>query len=479
MGNVLTRPPGTQTEDRLFTVERYANPELFSVDEYVNRQLIEEQASLLIQNRALVEAVYKDSHIRHNDARTTLFEALTASGHLSRIEITGTLDEIHSTMLSVLLNGWNPNLPEQEVQRRFQEICEELTIQQIERAKESGQIPMQHDVATVSDYVSGMNNTQALSIGYRPYNHKGMVRSSELIQWSDHQYTRVTEQISRSNAEASETEEFLSKSGVDSRNSQYADVRVVGTQMIHEMSNGVVGLMSRLDQFKGSNIRYGEVSHEDQLDYDNLRAESLERERRAECYIQRLADFTEGIDEKLLNGELTNEQYQQALKYEIHLILQAICTMDPSYAKDCFGDGAVATYIRASDSVARGDIAEASGIIKDGQHLEQAISVCGMNITAEQAKQMGIKPDTLSSLLKVGKEQWKWTTGTCRVLNCPTRPNRVDVGPCVVCRDCQHHYDKGRNPAKIYRMLRKAGQVVIKKVKSVWDIFKKDEIMRR
>lgn len=48
------------------------------------------------------------------------------------------------------------------------------------------------------------------------------------------------------------------------------------------------------------------------------------------------------------------------------------------------------------------------------------------------------------------KANWRWKTGVCRVGNCPTRPAQTKVGPCAVCRRCQGHFDKGRDPADVY-----------------------------
>lgn len=48
---------------------------------------------------------------------------------------------------------------------------------------------------------------------------------------------------------------------------------------------------------------------------------------------------------------------------------------------------------------------------------------------------------------------WTWKTGICRVNNCPSkdRGGKTKVGPCAVCRRCQNHFDKGRDPSKLYR----------------------------
>ncbi len=47
------------------------------------------------------------------------------------------------------------------------------------------------------------------------------------------------------------------------------------------------------------------------------------------------------------------------------------------------------------------------------------------------------------------QEKWKTKKGTCVVRNCPTRPNRVRVGPCGVCMErCQKIYDEGKDPSR-------------------------------
>lgn len=48
------------------------------------------------------------------------------------------------------------------------------------------------------------------------------------------------------------------------------------------------------------------------------------------------------------------------------------------------------------------------------------------------------------------KESWTWKKGVCRVDDCPTRPGSTKVGPCDVCVSCQHLFDHGKDPAKVY-----------------------------
>lgn len=58
-----------------------------------------------------------------------------------------------------------------------------------------------------------------------------------------------------------------------------------------------------------------------------------------------------------------------------------------------------------------------------------------------------------------GAEGWIWKDGKCVVKNCPSQAKRqnVKVGPCSVCRDCQTIFDKGIDPASVYRPDKAAG----------------------
>lgn len=440
------------------------NPELYKADTLVDRQAVERQAQELIDARSSVETEYKTEQTYLNDARTLLFEALTASGHLSRIEIQGALSEIHSTMLRVLLNSYSEALPEHEKKRRFQEICEELTIQQVELKIAQGEISPSTEVATISDYIdeASLNVQAAQSIGYRPQNKKGMVRSSRLVINHDGTYTRVSEQISRSNADAKDTLLFFAENNITTRLGKQADVAVLSTQLIHEYQEGVVGLQRRLDLHKGLNVRYGESAHEQQISYEDLRLVSAERERVAECYISKLAQFTQNLDTRLSKGDITRDQHQEMFKTEVHRILEAICVLKPEYARACFGEATEAGFVRASNLTAAGDYEAASREISHTRPLESTVTFCGMSITAEQAKSMGV--DSTASLLQLGRENWNKTMGKCRVENCLS-PKPTEVGGCSVCLGgCQPLFDRGMSYQEIVQRYGKIRKEKMKKV---------------
>lgn len=452
----------------VFETDMIHEPQLYSADRYVDRAEVEVQAHELIASREHIVAEYKTGQAYQDDARTALFEALTAEGHLSPIQLTGSLDEIHRMMIIVLLNNYSRNVPEAERRRNFQELCSELTRQGIERKVAAGELPPETQVAEISDFIEGLSEKSAQSLGYRPLNKKGFVRSSWLFDNQDGTYTRMSEQVSRSNTAAATTESFLQAEDISVRFAPTADVRVLGTALVHDMSEGVVGFMKRLDEHQGADIRYGAAKHSEQIPYEQLREESLRREEQVECFVERLAEFTERLDSRLQSGELTYRQHQELLKQEIKDILRAICTMRPEYARDCFGEAAAQTYYEASGRVAVGDTAGAAGLIESRQHLEQAVSLCGMSISSDKAKELGVQSSGLERLIRFGLENWSWTRGVCRVDECPTKPRQTEVGPCSVCRGCQAEFDRGRNPAHAYKRMKQLGKQV---VWSVWEWF--------
>ncbi len=452
--------------------------QLVSADRMIDRHEIEVMAHELIANRNRIETTYKSPKTYQDDARTLLFEALTASGHLSTIETSGTLDQIHHMMISVLLNAYSESLPAHEQRRRFMEICEELTLQALERKIVAGEVSESVQLATISDYIveGTMSEKSAELIGYRAGNKKGMVRTNRLRSNDDGTVTRISQQLSRSNSSAEQSRAFLMEQGVTVRASAYADVSVLGTQLLHDMAEGVIGLQRRLDHHQGPGIRYGEIINDQQSTYESLEAESTKRERVAQCYVDQLADFTRQLDRQLQSGCINEKQYQAQFKHEVAAILRAICVMDPSYAVGCFGEASQSGFVRASDLTAAGDYAGAAAVVEANQSLEQTVSFCGMSIAAEEAQKLGIEVDPITKLLKIGVEKWKSRQGACRIENCPS-PKQTEIGPCSVCMNgCQKLFDRKWSYQRIktfYAQLKKSNQRVIGKTTEKTGSFKK------
>ncbi len=482
---------GGISKEKLGDIFEWELPCLESADSVVDRECIEAHAAELLANHDCIEVGYKNSQTYHDDARTALFEALTAAGHLSRVELTGPLSEIHQTMLQILLNSYSPDLPVHERERQFQELCEELTRQEVERAVVRGQLPVDTQVATISDdpTTGGMPVELAIELGYRPANSKGMVRSTSLTEVSEGVFMRVTEQISRSGADATQSAEFLRTVGLEQRLTVHADAAVLGTQMLHTMSEGVVGIMRRLDAHMGESIRYGEAMHGGQIQYEHLQEESAEREVQAQCYIDSLAHYMCRIDMRLNEGEINQALHAELLKAEIHSILQAICVMRPEYTFDCFGEDSIKTYQDAANLALSGDVSGAGGIVKSNEHKEQTVTFCGMSISRKDAEKKGINPDSLNSLIRLGLEKWPTRIGACRVPECVS-PKPTEVGGCDVCTgSCEPLFNKGWGIERIvghYKSLRKKEKKIGKKTVDLWSLFanknkdsQKAENMRR
>lgn len=92
----------------------------------------------------------------------------------------------------------------------------------------------------------------------------------------------------------------------------------------------------------------------------------------------------------------------------------------------------------------------------DAQARGETFSGCGMSLqntsAEEQHEALGYGNQTDKESGKSEKLVWK--DGVCRIENCPTRPGKTKVAQCSVCRGCQWWFDRGRDPAKLYKGLK-------------------------
>lgn len=416
-----------------------------------NRDCIEAQAYELLANRYTIPEVYVDIQERRDNARTALMEALTASGHLSEVRLTGNVEQINRQVLSRLLNGWDESLPTHEKSRRFAELCNELFIQQVHKAIESNQLPPNTEVLEISDYPEPLSGTK---IGYRHENKKGMVRSTGLRYNNDGTYTRIIEQVSRSDGSWRSTFGFFNGCGVGTTPGE-ADLVALSTPIIytrHDYTDGVVDVMRMLDKYAGPGVRYGDrgarlAKHPN---YESLRQESERREQEIECYIDDLANLEQQLDEWIETGRISRFERQAIFTEEVDRILSAICTLDPDYAADTFGKRSVQLFDEAAVLAANGRADEASQLIESNSYMKDDVTFCGVTISVEKAQEMGLPVNSFGQLLEKGQESWQWKNGRCRVPNCPS-PKPTKIGPCSVCRNCQHQSDKGADLTKLYK----------------------------
>jgi hypothetical protein len=424
----------------------------------IDRKEIESQAWALINQRDSLPVPKVFKHERRDNARTALMEALTASGHLSEVRISGSLEDINSQVLGRLLNGWNDNLPFHEKQRRFAELCNELVIQEVHRSIAAGDCPATTAVAEISDYPLTFDSQTAMSLGYRASNKKGMVRSTRLERKDDNGYTRVIEQTSRSNGTPASTFRFFKASGMKTKTGELADLAVLNAPFLYsgeDYINHTIDIVRRLDQQELAPVLYGDTSDKAgrHASYDELREESARREAEIEGFIDKLAALEKQLDKLKQKGRIDYEESQSIFKSEVDRILTAICTLEPAYAEDTFGKAAAAKFTEAGQLYAGGHADLAQQALQSANYLKEEVTFCGMSISVEQAQKEGLKVNGYRELIEKARKDWQWKKGVCQVKECPTRPAKTEVGPCSVCRKCQNIFDNGDKPERIYKAL--------------------------
>lgn len=416
--------------------------------ELMDRNAIEQRAIQLIDAFSPETKALRYQEAEAN-ARTAIFEALTASGHMSRVELPGRQDEVHQQVITRLLNGfYRPGIPEHERARVFQEICEELVILETYTQIVTGYLPPETKVTTISDYASPLGQ-DANRLGYRSANKKGMIRQTAFEMTDNGEYVRVIKQISRSNSNAETTIETLRESGVTVARRAEADVDLLGSQLIGAKI-GAIDIMKRLDERAGMAVMYGEYKRSDSIGYEQLEQVSLEREARVETFIDELARVEKELDKKLLRGDIDQAMWTRAYGEKLHRIVQSICVINPHYVRDALGDRVVDEYERAHQAFLSGDSGGAAGIVSGASHMETAIVVCGMEVRNATANETN--DSTRNDIEKMlERSKWEWTDGYCREVLCEFNAKITKVGPCDVCVQCQAIYDDGKTPSDIYR----------------------------
>ncbi|MBX4197332.1 hypothetical protein KW801_02110 [Candidatus Saccharibacteria bacterium] len=437
-----------ETKERSLEATR---PKLAS--ELYDHSSLEQMAWSLIESRQGLEHDHWQQEPEIN-ARTAIFEELTAKGHLSRIEFDETPDVINGRTLQRLINGWSDSLPPWEKERRFLEIVEELISHRVWQDIKTGRLPEDAFVITISNFPDNAPAIEASQVGYGILNKKGMVRTT-----SFENDTRTVEQVSRSNSDDFSAMRFFSGNGLVLR--KVSSPGFLSSQIIAskaDFPDGVVDIQRALDSFAGPNIIYGEDKSQIDLtvpDYDNLREVSWAREDQVESSIKKLADFERQLDIDYKQGLMSYNDKLSAINARRKELVNEICLLDPTYAKDARGEATVEHFEQAALAMAAGN--DAAGIA----HLESALSVadsragavCGGNgLTTVVDNNQPTEAKRLFLEAKNERKNWKWKKGVCLVKECPTRPAKIKVGPCSVCEKCQGLYDDGKDPKSVYNI---------------------------
>jgi hypothetical protein len=421
--------------------------------EVYDRRKLEDRARFLIGNRARIERDRWPAEPELN-ARTALFEELTAKGHLSRIEFDDDINSVNHRTLQRLLNGWSDSLPSWEQDRRLNEIVEELLIHEVAADIEYGILSPDSLVLTISNFPDGVDEHEATAMGYGVINRKGMVRTTSFEGGR-----RVVEQVSRSMSDDDTTNYFFAANNLGGA---YGSTKVLGNQVLirrDQFPDGVVDIQRALDSFAGPNVIYGEDKSQPDLnvpEYEDLRQISHEREQQIENFINKLASYERTLNLKYEAGLMSYEEKLNRINARRKELVNEICVLAPEYAKDARGEAAVIHFEKAALAMASGDDYAGSGHLQNAMAVadSRAGAVCGgTGQTAQNENASRETADRLYKEAKLERKDWKWRRGTCLVKECPTRPARTEVGPCSVCRDCQKIFDNGDSPKKVYKVL--------------------------
>ncbi len=362
--------------------------EIITADEVVDRKLVEALAWQLIENYESHPKALRENEAEDN-ARTALFEALTASGHMSVVELAGNQSEVHRQILQRLLNSYfRPGIPEAEKARNYEEICEELVVQTIFERIQTGEVPPDTKTNTVSDFAHSLGS-EAQKLGYRPsdkksYMGKGMVRETS-FEIRNGQWVRIIKQISRSNTFAPDTVSKLQKAGLRlPLRSGSEDIQLLGSQIL-SVSHGALEVTQLLDRMqRGAKVMYGQARHSGLVPYERLEIVSKQREEAIESHIQELADYERVLDGMLKDGNINQQEHLKRYAEALREHVRAICVQYPAYTRGALGEKVVNDYARAHERFEAGDARGAASIINGASSRESAVIACGMSVEGQK-----------------------------------------------------------------------------------------------
>jgi hypothetical protein len=437
--------------------DRVASGNVLLAHESLEREEIEKTAEFLILNRDSIDELPIEEELAQN-AVTGLFEKLTASGHLSHIEFNGDQEEVHLATIKRLLNAYDVEKPDWETKRNFQEICEELTVYSVYKKIIGGELPVDTIIITASDAPdeSNVSDEEKHSLGYRMLNHKGMLRSYSFEKDEQGNWTRILEQVSRSNSNDLSTRRWFNENASTVPLNSTGGLSLQALASRKRLPNGVVSFTEELDGIYGTDRLYGETQPSNRSSYEDLRKESSEREEMLLKFSNLL--YEKDAELKILqkSGKIT---YKQRLYYfykEIdEKLIPRILINAPQFARDTYGEKSGALVEKASVYFAQGNdyMAQQTMQLAFTTKDSRASTGCGgsgsNNDTFETISSPSELVSNALSSAKEDKEDWTWTDGVCQVEACKTRPGKTKVGPCSVCRHCQEEFDKGNDPTKI------------------------------
>jgi hypothetical protein len=422
---------------------RLVTGEMRPAREVVDYAYLQSRAAALIDSHEqLPELELTDEP--YLNAKTALFEELTASGDLSEIKFYGDQATVHFATLARIMNGWRESMPDWEKRRRFLEICEELVVHEVFKKIVTGELPDNTILNTISDCPENISFSEARQTGYRLLNQKGMLRSYHFEKRSGG-WVRVLEQVSRSNSNNGSTDAFFFSKGFEDYNILGAE-DALGFQFLstaEHQPDGVIGLARDLDSLSGRLILYGEdretAKRRGRPDYENLRRVSYERRLQLDDHVKELAEFEKSLQAQQKSGQITYVRKLLLYRQKQTEIVDRILLLSPEYAIDARGELSAKYYVAAGQALLQNDYEEFY------RNPNAGSGVCGGNGEAQNFEEYA---EDIYEKTGEDKSKWKWKQGVCQVKQCPTRPSKTEVGPCSVCRRCQKIFDGGGDPTK-------------------------------
>jgi hypothetical protein len=401
--------------------------EIVTADEVVDRAMIEALAWQLIENYEAAPKALRKNEAEDN-ARTALFEALTASGHMSVVELAGDQREVHQQVVQRLLNSYfRPNIPTAEQARNFEELCEELVVQAVFEQIEQGYLPENTKINTLSEYAHSLGQN-ARKWGYRPTEDndrtgKGMARETSFGVDENGAYKRIIKQISRANTYAPATSEKLRKAGLNlPLRSGETDVQLLGSQLL-SVRYGALEVVQLLDRMqRGMKGMYGETADKEMTPYERLEEVSRLREAAVESHVDELAEFERSLDKLFEEGSITAAERDKRYIYAVREHVRAICVRFPSYTRDAFGQDVVKDYEEAHRQFASGDVSGAAATVSGASSRESAITICGGS--TENQSQDPNDPNKNDQSLEEILERLLMKDWKKRVKHCPICGNK-------------------------------------------------------
>jgi hypothetical protein len=432
--------------------------------EVVGKDAIELRAQELIDARHEYAWEHIDGEDYYN-AVTSLFEELRAAGDVTEIDFAGDQAEIHAATIARLLNAYNPSLPKWELKRRFAEICEELTVFEAFCMIARGVLPADTQIVTASDFPSdsGEDLQTIHNAGYTAANRKGMLRSYSFYKNEDGEWVRHLEQISRSNADTQTTTRQWF-------NAHATAVPLHATGALHEqffanrkrLPDGVVSYVAELDGMSEEPLLYGEPEHialqNERPSYAEARDKSLADRQREHRYVLELQQYEKELTRRLQNGEIDYDTKLHLFHRRQDSIVDRILVQRPYMAADARGVESAKYYLLAQQAAIAGD-QYAMNMYRSFAHRSRdrlSGGSCGGSGKNSDGNDIFDPIAAVYTLAQFNEDKtadedpskWVWKKGYCRVTSCSNKGKKTEVGPCSVCRQCQHKFDTNDDPTK-------------------------------